>query len=168
MENSKDYSVSSSHAPSKGLKNKRPLIFLGVGIVNTLLDFAFYTLLTQTIFKDPKQIGIAGLVSGTFSLICAFLTHSFITWRGSQVNHKTVLKFFIFTGFGMWIIRPLLLSLFIKFSGLYNWAYSISNSLGLPFKYSFVANTGAFVLMAVIVLSYNYFVYDRFVFTNKN
>ena len=32
-------------------KSKRPLVFLGVGILNTLLDFAFYTLLTQTVFS---------------------------------------------------------------------------------------------------------------------
>ncbi len=164
MENSNDRSDSSSHAPSKNLKNKRPLIFLGVGIVNTLLDFAFYTLLTQTAFNDPKQIGLAGLVSGTFSLICAFLTHSFITWRGSHINHKTIVKFFMFTGCGMWVLRPLLLSIFIRFSGLYNWAYSVNISLGLHFNHSFITNTGAFGLMIIVILVYNYILYEHFVF----
>jgi putative flippase GtrA len=167
MENNSTHSDSNSQALSKAPRAKRPLIFLGVGALNTLLDFAFYTLLTQTVFKDPEQIGLAGLVSGTFSLVCALLTHSLITWRGSHVNHKTVFKFFVFTGFGMWAIRPILLGLFIKLDGLYNWAYSLSDDLGFPFSYAFIANTGAFGLMAIIVLSYNYFVYDRFVFTHK-
>lgn len=145
--------------------NKRPLVFLGVGVFNTLLDFGFYTFLTSTVFKDGQNIGLAGLISGTFALLCAFLTHGFITWRGSHINHKTLLKFFLFTGFGMWIIRPLLLSIFIKFDGLYHWADKLLDSLGLHFSYNFVANTGAFGLMLVIVLTYNYLVYERYVFS---
>lgn len=148
-------------------KNKRPLIFLVVGVVNTLLDFSFYTLLTQTIFKEPSQIGLAGIISGTFSLFCAFLTHSFITWRGTNISHRTLLKFVIATGFGMWVIRPLLLKLFISFTGVYSWAHQLSHSIGLNFSQQFIASTGAFGFMIIIVLAYNYIVYDRFVFSKK-
>lgn len=144
------------------VKNRRPMIFLGVGVINTLLDFAFYTLLTHTVFKD--SIGVAGIVSGTISLFIAFLTHSFITWRGTEVSHRTLLRFFVVTGFGMWVIRPILLSLFIKLTPLYEWAHSLSSSLHLPFSYDFVAKTGAFGFMVILVLLYNYFTYDRFVF----
>lgn len=147
--------------------HKRHFMFLGVGIVNTLLDFGFYTFLTAFVFEEPDNIAKAGLVSGTFALVCAFLTHSLITWRGSHITYKTIAKFIAFTGFGMWFIRPMLLSLFIKMSELFSWAYHISNSIGLPFSYDFVANTGAFGFMVVIVLAYNYFVYERFVFTSK-
>lgn len=144
-------------------KRRRPLIFLTVGIINTLLDFGFYTLLSQTILKD--SIGLAGIASGTISLFIAFLTHSFITWRGTDVSHKTLLRFFMVTGFGMWVIRPLLLSLFILLSPLYVWAQDISTALGLPLSYDFIAKTGAFGFMVVIILIYNYFTYDRLVFT---
>jgi putative flippase GtrA len=146
---------------------KRPVVFLSVGIANTLIDFGFYTLLTLTVLSGESRIALAGVISGTFALLCAFLTHSLITWRGSPVGMKTVGRFVVFTGFGMWAIRPLLLSLFIKLSAFYVWTYGISRALHLPFSHQFVANTGAFGLMAVIVLVYNYFVYDRFVF-NKN
>ncbi len=147
-------------------RNKRPYIFLVVGVVNTLLDFTFYTLLSQMIFKD--SIGVAGIVSGTIALFIAFLTHSFITWRGTEISHKTLLRFFVVTGFGMWIIRPLLLSLFITLTSFYYWVHTISFTLGLPFSYDFVAKTGAFGFMVIIVLIYNYFTYDRLVFKNSN
>ena len=147
-------------------KSKRPYIFLAVGIINTLLDFGFYTLLSQTVFKD--SIGMAGIVSGTISLFIAFLTHSFITWRGTDVSHRTLLRFFVVTGFGMWVIRPLLLSLFILLTPLYTWAFSLSLSLGMSFSYDIVAKTGAFGYMVIIVLLYNYFTYDRFVFSKKS
>ncbi len=145
-------------------KNKRPLVFLAVGVLNTLLDFSFYTLLTQTVFKDPSQIGLAGIISGTFSLFCAFLTHSFITWRGTNISHRTVLKFVIATGFGMWVLRPLLLKLFISFTAVYSWAHHLSQTVGLNFSQHFIASTGAFGFMIIIVLVYNYITYDRFVF----
>lgn len=145
-------------------QSKRPLIFLGVGILNTLLDFAFYTLLTQTVFSNNDQIAIAGVVSGTFALACAFTTHSLITWKGRHKSKGTILRFVLFTGFGMWVIRPILLALFINLTPIYDLAYSISSALTLPFTYHFIANTGAFGFMAILVLLYNYLVYDRFVF----
>lgn len=147
--------------------SKRPLVFLGVGVVNTLLDFGFYSFLTLTIFSSDKQIALAGIVSGTFALLSAFATHSLITWRGAHIRLQTIVKFIAFTGFGMWVIRPALLALFIKLGGLYSWAHSLSQALHLPFSQEFIANTGAFGFMVVIVLIYNYLVYDRFVFSKK-
>lgn len=148
-------------------KNRRPLIFLAVGVFNTALDYLFYTLLTRTFLPDPKQIGLTGVISGTFALLCAFMTHALITWHGSSINHKTLVKFFAFTGFGMWVIRPLLLSVFINLNGLYIWWHQIAQKLDLPFDKAFIANTGAFGLMVLVVLIYNYFVYGRFVFREQ-
>lgn len=146
--------------------SKRPLVFLGVGVVNTLLDFAFYTFLTAAVFTGKDEIALAGIISGTFALLCAFATHGYITFRGSHLGRKTLLKFILFTGFGMWIIRPLLLALFIRLEPVYRWAHSISEAIGLPFGYDFVTNTGAFGFMVILVLLYNYYVYARFVFTD--
>lgn len=144
---------------------KRPLVFLGVGILNTLADFAFFTFLSQVVFRGTDQIALVGLISGTFALLCAFASHSYITWRGTEVSHKTLVRFLSFTGFGMWVIRPLLLALFIKLTFLYRWVHGVSEALSLPFSYSFIANTGAFGFMVILVLLYNYYVYSRFVFT---
>lgn len=149
-------------------KSKRPLVFLAIGILNTLLDFAFYTLITQTVFKGVDLIVTAGIVSGTFALLCAFTTHSLITWSGRKKNKKTIIRFIVFTGFGLWVIRPILLATFILLTPVYDFAFAISTSLHLPFSHSFIANTGAFGFMAVILLTYNYLVYDRFVFTEQH
>ena len=149
------------------MKSKRPLVFLSVGIVNTLLDFGFYTLLTGVFFEQESQIAIAGLISGTFALLIAFLTHGLITWRGAHLSRQALIRFFIFTGFGMWVIRPLLLSLFIKLSGVYRAADQLLDKVGVNFSYDFVANTGAFGLMLAILLVYNYVVYERYVFTKS-
>jgi len=148
--------------------SKRPLVFLGVGVFNTVLDFSFYTFLTSTTFKNGHHIAIAGFISGSFALVCAFLTHGFITWRGTNITHRTIAKFVAFTGLGMWVIRPVLLSLFIKLHGLYHWTQQLVHHIGINFSYNFVANTGAFAFTLVIVLSYNYYIYSRFVFKGAN
>jgi len=142
---------------------RRPVIFLAVGIFNTLIDFAFYTLLTSVLLSN-HSIALSGFISGTFALCCAFLTHGLITWRGSHLSLATALRFLAFTGAGMWILRPILLSLFIKLDPFYAWAADILRAIGLPFSDSFVANTGAFGFMIVILLAYNYLTYNRFVF----
>lgn len=146
---------------------KRPLLFMGVGIINTLLDFGFYTFLTMYIFTNDSNIAAAGLISGTFALACAFTTHSLVTWRDTPRTKGTLLRFIVFTGFGMWAIRPLLLTIFINLTPLYRWCYSYSEALQLPLSYTFIANSGAFGLMIIVVLAYNYFTYDRFVFSSK-
>ncbi len=143
------------------------MIFLGIGVLNTLLDFAFYTLLTHLFFSDKSTIWIAGIISGTVALFVAFATHSMITWRHRKTGVSTMVRFFIATGFGMWIIRPILLSLFIRLDVVYEWAYSLIQRPHIPWSYTFVANTGAFGLMAVIILMYNFITYDRFVFVSK-
>lgn len=148
---------------NNAVASKRPFVFLAVGIFNTLLDFCFYTLLTLTVFAD-NSVALAGIVSGTVALIVAFLTHSLITWRGRNIQRITALKFLLFTGFGMWAIRPLLLALFAKLPWIYNFTYSVSTNIGLPFTHEFIVNTGAFGFMIIIVLTYNYLTYDRFVF----
>lgn len=145
-------------------RTKRPIIFLAVGVINTLLDFCFYSLITATFLKQASDIALAGVISGTFALLCAFITHATITWRGSHIGHKTLLRFVLFTGFGMWVIRPILLAAFIHINTLYSWAHDTSQDLHLPFSYQFIANTGAFGFMVIVVLLYNYFVYSRYVF----
>lgn len=153
--------------PSKNSTNKRPLVFLGVGVLNTGLDFLFYTLLTTLIFRNGSHIALVGILSGTVALLIAFTNHSLITWRDKPITHFTMLKFFLFTGFGMWVLRPILLYVFIKMESLFTGTKHLLDQVGVHFSYNFIANTGAFGCMVIVVLLYNYFVYSRYVFTDK-
>ncbi len=147
---------------------KRPLIFLGVGGVNTLLDFICYSLLVHLIGYDSSSILLVGIISGTIALIIAYTTHRLITWRDRKTTKSSIIKFFIATGFGLWVIRPLLLFLFIKFNSLYIAALdTIERFTDIALSYNFVASTGAFLMMTVILMIYNYLTYNNFVFPKK-
>lgn len=147
-----------------GQTKRQPLLFLSVGALNTLLDFAFYTFLTLVVFKEVGDIALAGFISGTFALVCAFITHGLITFKGSNLGRETMIRFILFTGLGMWILRPLLLSLFIMIPVLYSLVRQFTSAIGLPFSLDFISRTGAFGFMVIIILLYNYYVYSRYVF----
>lgn len=144
------------------MSKRRPIVFLGVGLLNTLLDFLFYSLL-MFVFSGDKDIWLVGVISGTFALICAFTTHKLITWRDHPASKTTLIKFLVVTGFGLWVIRPLLLLWFITFDGFYSLIHGVISPV-LPFSYDFVESSVAFAMMVVIVMTYNYIVYDRIVF----
>lgn len=143
-------------------KSRRPIIFLAVGIFNTLADFLVFTLITQTIFE--QNIALAGFLSGTLALLVAYATHSKVTWRERSMSRISILKFFVVTGFGMWVIRPTLLLIFSRMVTAFDFSHKISSSLGLPFNYGFIVNSISFCLMVIVILIYNYLSYDRLVF----
>lgn len=146
------------------LNNRRPLIFLGVGAFNTFIDFVFYLFLTSVLLRNEGQIALVGLISGTFGLLSALVTHSFITFRQKKITPPTIVKFVIFTGFGMWVIRPLLLVLFSQQTYLYKWGHQILLTLGLNMDERLIRSVGSFGMMIVILLLYNYYVYSKYVF----
>ena len=149
-----------SNIPVK--KSRRPIIFIAVGIFNTLADFLVFTLITQTILK--QNIALAGFLSGTIALLMAYVTHSKVTWRERSMSRISIIKFFAVTGFGMWAIRPILLLIFSRMVMVFDFSHKILSSFGLPLSYSFIANSISFCLMVFVVLIYNYLSYDRFVF----
>lgn len=146
------------------MNKKRSVTFLAVGICNTLLDFLFYTALVFIIFSPGEHTLLVGILSGVFALSSAYITHRFITWRDQNTSKKTILKFFIVTGLGLWLIRPTLLVLFTNLTPLYQLIHTLTAPLGLSLD--FITATGAFGLSAALVVVYNFFVYDRLVFTD--
>ncbi len=155
--------------PEKSSALRRPVLFLLVGIANTVLDFLFYTFLVLVFFQGNDEIWLVGLISGTFAIACAYTTHKLITWRDRPATRTTILKFFFATGLGLWVIRPALLTIFIGWNFLYAPVHQfVSTTLGVPLSYEFVASTGAFAFMVVIVMAYNYIMYSRFVFTGRD
>jgi putative flippase GtrA len=145
---------------------QRLLTFILVGGGNTLLDFLCYTAITLWILPKQEQLVLAGVVSGTIALAIAYCTHRFITWRDKHVSNAAVIRFFLFTGFGMWVIRPILLWAFAFPTQLYRNLATWIQSWGIPITMEFTRHTCAFLAMTVIVVAYNFVTYAKFVFTD--
>jgi putative flippase GtrA len=143
---------------------KRPLTFFFVGTSLTLLDFAAYSLLSILVFNSPDQLKFAAMISGIVATVAAYFAHQFITWKDKQVSVVTVIKFLAANVLSALIIRPILLTIFIKFTALYQFAFWLTTLLGLPFSYEFVEGTVVFGLMTLVVMFVNYTLYSKFVF----
>ena len=154
----------------KGGENKAALgerigKFTLVGISLTIIDFIIYNVVLQVFYGGSESgIQIASIVSGAIATVAAYFGHGRITWRARKPRKYGVAWFFGWNIFATTVIRPIATSLFGLFTGLYEFAYSISSWLGLPFSLEFVETTGVFVLMTGVIMILNYLFYDRLVF----
>jgi Predicted membrane protein len=142
---------------------KRPIKFVIVGVINTLIDFAVYTLASATFFSH--NLTFATILSGTVATVTAYILHKNITWKDKVTSKSTVIEFIIVNAIGTLLIRPLVMALLTRLTPVYQFAFSISSGLKLPFDYSFVENTSIFVLLTAVILTVNYIAYSKIVFT---
>ena len=154
---------------SKSDNNKtmlnRILKFVGVGITCTIIDYALYSLFAVVIFGgDQNLYWLATIISGTISTLAGYELHSHITWKERDPGKYGIVKFFAWNILLVIAIRPVLTILFGFLTGLYQFAFMISDGIGLPFSYEFVESTGVFVLMIAVTMILNFLFYNRIIF----
>lgn len=156
--------------------------FAIVGVLNTIVDFAILNILVVTILPKTLVLGsvtifgtnytitglvLAGVISGTVSMINSFIFNSFYTFKARNVDALHAAYFFILTIIGVYIFRPILLKFF---SDIWTWpvnfAYHMAIFLHLPLNESFVVSNGALAATILFVLVYNYLAYKYIVFRN--
>ena len=133
-----------------------------VGVTVSLFDFIIYSIIAGLFLSDVLWIATA--ISGTLAAILAYILHSNITWKTRDPGKYGVIKFFIWNGMTMLMIRPILALILASFTWLYKFVFDICQAIGLPFDYNFIKNTGVWVLSILIVAGLNFLVYNRFVF----
>ena len=139
--------------------------FTLVGLSLTILDFIVYNVVLQVFYGGSDSgIQVASIVSGTVATVAAYFGHSRITWRARKPREHGVAWFFGWNIFATVLIRPVVTGFFGLFTGLYDFAYSISSWLGLPFSREFVETTGVYVLMTAVIMVLNYAFYEQLVF----
>ncbi len=150
-----------------GEKTKQKGRYLIFGVLNTAINYGMYEALALLFFSEENKLWIATLISGAISVFVGYYLHSKFTWKDRKVGKKQLIKFFIWNVILNIAVRPALTALFGLLGGLYQFAFNICSSIGLPFTYKFVETTGNYVLMTGITMIINYLVYDRFVFGEK-
>lgn len=141
--------------------------YLIIGIILSIFNYAFYTILANVIIKNNDLLWLSTLISTVATTILAYLLHSKITWKERDPGKTGIIKFFIWNFITAIIINPGLTQLFSLITPLYEIAFNISNSINLPFSYDFIQSTGAFILTAIITMILNFLFYDKFVFSNN-
>lgn len=126
----------------------KPLRFVIVGVVNTIVDFGIMNVL--------KLIGLPTIVANTIStgvaMVCSFFLNKKYTFRDAGDNYaRQVILFFVFTMIGIWGIQNGAIYLITKYLP----HFGLSDQL--------FANA-AKLLASVFSLTWNYLTYNRFVF----
>ena len=143
----------------------RILKFTGVGITCTIVDYALYSLFAVVIFGgNPNLYWLATMISGTVATFAAYMLHSHITWKERDPGKYGIVKFFAWNILLVIAIRPVLTFIFGILTGLYQFAFMITDGIGLPFSYEFVESTGIFVMMIAVTMVLNYLFYNRIIF----
>ena len=142
--------------------------YLVIGIILTIFNYGFYTILSNFIFKNPDLLWLATFIATAATTILAYILHSKITWKERNISKTAIYKFFIWNGLLVFPIGPGLTQFFALFTPLYELAYNICQNLHLDFSYEFVQSTGAFVLTACVTMVMNFLLYDKFVFGKKS
>ena len=136
--------------------------FAGVGIVCTLLDYLVYQMALNLIFQG--NLALSAVTSGVISTFAAYVMHNNITWKERDPGKYGVIKFFIWNGVTVFLLRPPLTWFFSLFGFLYGFVYWLTSWI---FTYDFVASTGVYLLMTTVTMVLNYTVYEKLVFAKE-
>ena len=150
---------------SSGTEFRRVSRFGVVGILNTLLDFGIYNVLTA---QAGWSVLPANAVSTTIAMLFSFFANRHLVFKGhSSSAWRQAALFFATTAFGLYVLQLGVLHLLTAvWLGPVNVAVSFAHGLGLRsvLSDSFVRNNSAKVAATVVSLTWNYFAYKLVVF----
>lgn len=143
---------------------KRAGRYLAVGILLTVFNYGFYSILANLIIRNNDFLWLSTLISTLATTFVAYFSHSKITWKERHITKTAKYKFFIWNLAFAFALGPWLTQLFSLITPLYDLAYNICQAINIGFTYDFIQSTGAFVLTSAVVMVLNFLFYDKFVF----
>lgn len=127
-------------------ERRKPLRFVLVGVLNTLIDFAILFGLTAL----GMSLVPANMISTAAALVFSFVVNRSFTFGSAGNPVPQAVKFLLVTLFGLWVLQPLVL---LAGTALLDDLLGQHASLLV----SKVAAT-------IVSMVWNYLLYDRFVF----
>jgi putative flippase GtrA len=137
-----------------------------VGILNTVLDFVIFNILSS------KRVGMgkipANICSTTVAMIFSFFANRTAVFEaGSGDPAKQAVLFFVVTGFGLYVLQSGVLYLLLrqwKWPAKLTTAFLKVTHLNKRFSTDFVLKNGAKVVATLVSLTWNFFMYKYVVF----
>lgn len=140
--------------------------FAGVGVLNTLIDFAILNVLTSSVFG--LALITANIISTSIAMAFSFFANKRVVFKEEHGNPVTqALLFIAVTGFGLWVLQSgIIYILTVAWVSPLKLAYAIVKAIGLGgvFSEAFVIKNGAKVFATLVSLTWNYIAYKKVVF----
>lgn len=138
-----------------------------VGILNTIIDFAIFNVLTSKPFNMSKIK--ANVISATFAMTFSFFANREAVFHAGSGDAPTqALKFFAVTAFGLYVIQNAVLWVLLRhYKWPRRWVEASLKRTGLNKRLStdFVLKNGAKVAATLCSLTWNFFFYKYVVYT---
>lgn len=135
------------------LKNSKPVRFAAIGAFNTVLDFGLLFILKGL----GIPIVIANIISTSVAFSISFTLNKKYTFKTSDTNVKREIALFIaVTLFGLWVLQNVVIIL--TSPAIATVLHTNDQSTLLVAK----------LTATVVSMVWNYFMYDRVVFTHKS
>ena len=128
--------------------------FGSIGVLNTLIDFILFTVLTNLI---GIHFVAANTISTGTALALSFFLNGKVTFR-SQLTGKTGVLFLVTTLFGLWVLQPLVISVCEPFIARIIDGSSVESASLLIAK----------LIATIFSLTWNFFMYKYVVFKDVN
>lgn len=136
---------------------KKLVGFGGVGVINTLIDYAIFNLLLLGFGVRPF---VANLISTSVALSFSYFANKrFVFKHAGAFDIKSAALFIGFTLFGLWVIQGLGLSLII------HWVQT--NYPAMYAEHQFLVANGAKLIASLASIVWNFTTYNTIVFKKK-
>ena len=135
-----------------------------VGVLNTLIDFTIYNVLSSKVGLTLVQ---SNIVSTTFAMCFSFLANKHIVFKNEKGSSaKQVVLFFAVTAFGLYVLQTgtikLLTDVWLAPVAL---GLAAAHSLGITGHDQFLIKNTAKAIATLVSLTWNYIMYKKVVFT---
>jgi putative flippase GtrA len=141
--------------------------FVAVGITNTVIDFAILNLLVFTLSLNKLA---ANTISVSIAMAISYvLNHNIVFKQNNESHIKKIVLFLVITVFGLWVLQNLTILVFLHWI---TWPASvikiILDFIGLDsLTKDFVILNTAKAIGSAVSMTWNFFMYRKFVFTDK-
>ena len=141
--------------------------FVVVGIFNTIIDFSILNIL---VFGAGFNKILANSISVSIAMAVSYLLNNYVVFRHKEKHHAAkIMLFVIITAFGLFVMQNCIIYFLVHvFTFPGNLATTIIHGIGAKsLSHSFIALNIAKALATAVTLVWNYFMYRRFVFIDK-
>jgi putative flippase GtrA len=92
------------HTHPASLLVRRLTRFVGIGVVNTLLDLALYALLEPSLGLLPATI-----VSTGCAMVFSYVANAFLAFGATRLSWRSAVQFFGLSALNLWIVQPVVI-----------------------------------------------------------
>lgn len=146
---------------------KKFSVFFVIGVGTTLIDFVFYSIVAALINNNDLLV-IPTFIGGTIGTIAGYFMNSRLIWKDYKTTKREISIFFIYNAIKTFGIKAIFTWFFKLLTPIYNFAFSISSNLHLPFTFDTIERVGVFGFTALACMLITYFTYDKIVFRTKD